>query len=421
MRGTDYHRVATMIDPTTGLPRLIFGNDQGVWSVLDNNGTFEIADRDLRSTARHQPQRQPPDHPVLLRCGPAQQRRRPDRRRPVLRQRPGQRRTGLGPQRHQQRQHHLERPRRRRHRRGHRPAGPGHRPTSTSGPAAAATTPTSSSSSAPASAAPACRLTSAGPSACSRQSGGFPTPDPQWPLTGGANFAVDPVNSSDVVISSSVGRIFSTSDQGVTWFDIGDPAVFGSPGSFSVALAYGAPDPNAPDGHRQPGQLHLRRHRRPARSTSPRTAAAAAPSNNWINISLGLERLGRPVDHHRPHPRQPRRLRRHHRRRVLPQGLGPPGEQPHQHPVPVGQHHRQHPQPAVHHLRPDLRPDDRPELDQAATRPDRRCPRSWPTGGTRSPTVPTDPNGPGFHPVLYVGTGNSGATARACTSRSTTA
>src|SRR5262249_22524209 len=41
MPGTDYHRIATMIDPTTGLPRLIFGNDQGVWSVLDNNGTFE--------------------------------------------------------------------------------------------------------------------------------------------------------------------------------------------------------------------------------------------------------------------------------------------------------------------------------------------------------------------------------------------
>ena len=30
-----------MIDPTTGLPRLIFGDDQGIWSVLDNNGTFE--------------------------------------------------------------------------------------------------------------------------------------------------------------------------------------------------------------------------------------------------------------------------------------------------------------------------------------------------------------------------------------------
>ena len=41
MPGTDYHRVATMTDPLTGLSRLIFGNDQGVWSALDNNGTFE--------------------------------------------------------------------------------------------------------------------------------------------------------------------------------------------------------------------------------------------------------------------------------------------------------------------------------------------------------------------------------------------
>ena len=49
MAGTDYHRIATMIDPTTGLPRLIFGNDQGVWSVLDNNGDVRDPDRDLRS------------------------------------------------------------------------------------------------------------------------------------------------------------------------------------------------------------------------------------------------------------------------------------------------------------------------------------------------------------------------------------
>ena len=30
-----------MVDPLTGLPRLIFGNDQGVWTILDNDGTFE--------------------------------------------------------------------------------------------------------------------------------------------------------------------------------------------------------------------------------------------------------------------------------------------------------------------------------------------------------------------------------------------
>ena len=41
--GTDYHRVVTMVDPTTGLARFIFGNDQGIWSVLDNNGTFETS------------------------------------------------------------------------------------------------------------------------------------------------------------------------------------------------------------------------------------------------------------------------------------------------------------------------------------------------------------------------------------------
>ena len=54
--GTDYHRIVTMIDPTTGLPRLIFGNDQGIWSVLDNNGTFEtqIGSSDtLPSTSRN--------------------------------------------------------------------------------------------------------------------------------------------------------------------------------------------------------------------------------------------------------------------------------------------------------------------------------------------------------------------------------
>ena len=63
-----------------------------------------------------------------------------------------------------------------------------------------------------------------------------------------ANFAVDPVNGSDIVISSSTGNIFATSNDGGTWFDIGTPAVFGSPGNYSLALAYGAPDPSAPDG-----------------------------------------------------------------------------------------------------------------------------------------------------------------------------
>ncbi len=41
MPGTNYQSAVAVADPTTGLPRLIFGNSQGVWSVLDNNGTLE--------------------------------------------------------------------------------------------------------------------------------------------------------------------------------------------------------------------------------------------------------------------------------------------------------------------------------------------------------------------------------------------
>ena len=39
--GTGYQASVSEIDPTTGLPRLIFGNSQGIWSVLDNNGIVQ--------------------------------------------------------------------------------------------------------------------------------------------------------------------------------------------------------------------------------------------------------------------------------------------------------------------------------------------------------------------------------------------
>jgi large repetitive protein len=87
-----------------------------------------------------------------------------------------------------------------------------------------------------------------------QQSNGLPTPDPQWPEglpnvpTGGNNFAVNPIDGNEMVISSVTGNIFETSNGGGTWFDIGAPSVFGSPGNFTVALAYGAPDPGAPNG-----------------------------------------------------------------------------------------------------------------------------------------------------------------------------
>ena len=62
----------------------------------------------------------------------------------------------------------------------------------------------------------------------------------------------------------------------------------------------------------------------------------------------------------------------------------------------LGQHHRQPPEPGLHHLRPELRPDDRPQLEpyDLAT----GSPRSRPTGDTPSPTTrrpqPGIPPGP---------------------------
>ena len=60
----------------------------------------------------------------------------------------------------------------------------------------------------------------------------------------------------------------------------------------------------------------------------------------------------------------------------------------------------------LHHLRPDLQPGDRPEPEELLPGCS-RCPRSWPTGATPSPTKRPYANGPSVHPVLYVGAGDS--------------
>ncbi len=285
MSGTDYHRVVTMIDPTTGLPRLIFGNDQGVWSVLDNNGTFETSigsstptpnlDRNgnLQITQFYYGAAQPSNAAAqiagALFYGSAQDNGGPVSDPNILTNGDI---TWSGP----------------------------------GGDATGVATDQQGSGIAYQYFWPCCGggytdfFQYMGPGLSGtgdylgrtfgllQQSNGLPTPDPQWPFTGGANIAVDPVDSSDILISSSVGRVFSTPNGGVTWFDIGDPAVFNTPGSFSVALAYGAPDPNAPEGlgnlgnfiyvGTAKGQIYV-----------TQDGGGNGQGNNWINISNGLD------------------------------------------------------------------------------------------------------------------------------------
>jgi subtilisin-like proprotein convertase family protein len=85
-----------------------------------------------------------------------------------------------------------------------------------------------------------------------------PNNDPQWPFDQAFNFAINPISQAfdpktggtraqQIVISSAAGRIFRTDNGGVNWFNIGDPTDLDS--TNAQALAYGAPDPAISNGN----------------------------------------------------------------------------------------------------------------------------------------------------------------------------
>lgn len=119
-------------------------------------------------------------------------------------------------------------------------------------------------------------------------SGGLPTPDPQWPSTFGANFAVNPINGNQVAVSSSVGRIFRTEtalQSTVHWFEIASPAVLDN--SYAPAIAFGAPDPNSPAGI---GNLdNFMYIGTSAGRIFMSQVGGGGNGNSWANISNGLD------------------------------------------------------------------------------------------------------------------------------------
>ena len=115
-------------------------------------------------------------------------------------------------------------------------------------------------------------------------SNGLPTPDPQWPGRSYANIVVNPVDSNDGLISSSTGNIFETTNQGETWFDIGTPSTFGSPGNPSFALAFGAPDPTAPSGIGNLGNFVY------VGTGTGQIYVSQNAGGSWANISTGLDK-----------------------------------------------------------------------------------------------------------------------------------
>ncbi len=128
-----------------------------------------------------------------------------------------------------------------------------------------------------------------------QQSGTGQVPDPQWPfLSPGygpghafGQFAVNPVNGDQMIIGSSVGRIFSTDNQGRFWNVIGEPASLDS--SPATALAFGAPRPG------NVGNLNDFMYIGTLNGSIfvTFTGGGSSTGNPWTRISTGLD--GSPV------------------------------------------------------------------------------------------------------------------------------
>jgi large repetitive protein len=279
--GTDQHRIVTTVDPLTGHARIIIGDDQGVWSAVDDNGTFSdgigtapFADGsrngNLQVTQFYYGAAQPSNLAAQVAqaffYGSAQDNGGPHSDPNVLTNGniawtgPGGDATGVATDQTgsgEQYQYFW-------------PCCGGNRTDFFQANGTGRTF------------------------GLLQQSNPGPQPDPQWPSAGGSNFAVNPLQGGDangqIVMSSQAGRIFRTENGGRVWSVIGQPTDLDS--SYAPAMAFGAPDPNFPGGL---GNLDNFIY---AGTVSghifvTQNGGGNGTSNGWINISAGLD--GSPV------------------------------------------------------------------------------------------------------------------------------
>jgi subtilisin-like proprotein convertase family protein len=118
-------------------------------------------------------------------------------------------------------------------------------------------------------------------------------PDGQW--SGNGNFfAVNPVSDREIVVGSQdadpegAPAIYRTQDQGLTWFRIADEGNLDQ--NVPIALAFGAPDPNA-DGNLDNYILAGTdaSDNFPAHIFVTFTGGGSNNTNGWINLSKGLD------------------------------------------------------------------------------------------------------------------------------------
>lgn len=112
------------------------------------------------------------------------------------------------------------------------------------------------------------------------------TNDPQWPFAGGINFEVNPINGDQMVIGGATGNLYGTENQGRTWFKIADRSVLD--GSQVLTMAYGAPDPTAP-GFTGALNNFIYAGTAGGKIFVTFTGGGSAAGNAWIDLSAGLD------------------------------------------------------------------------------------------------------------------------------------
>jgi subtilisin-like proprotein convertase family protein len=286
----DYHRMISMVDPLTGLPRLIMGDDHGVWTAVDNNGVGGAGDLgtnpgtpnsrsgNLQVTQFYYGAAEPENLAAEINgsyfFGGAQDNGSPTQGNPNV----------------------------------ITPGKPGYGDITWSpnpGDASGTATNPQGDGSLYQFWFPCCgggnesffQVNGTGrTNGLLLQSNPGTTPDPEWPFVAGFNFAVNPLNGDQVILSSAAGRVFSTENRGVFWTVIGDPQFLD--GTNAQALAYGAPDPNGPggignlDNFLYAGTL--------AGHIFVTQTGGGAQGNQWANVSAGLD--GSPVEQIVPDP-----------------------------------------------------------------------------------------------------------------------
>lgn len=109
--------------------------------------------------------------------------------------------------------------------------------------------------------------------------------DTQW--SGNLQFTVNPINKNQIIIGSNQGRIFGTTNQGISWSVIGNPGALD--GSVATAMAFGAPSQAGPTGALN-DLLYVGTKQGHIFVTFD---GGGNGGDNWVDISAGLD--GSPV------------------------------------------------------------------------------------------------------------------------------